>query len=72
MSIQYLVKAIYSGLVAFVGPISGALLLSDEIGFSDLSTGTWVAAGLLGLIAFGGVLGWQEAPATVSTSIRPS
>ncbi len=70
MDYQYYVKALYAAVVAFVGPISGALLLSDEIGFSDLSTGTWVAAGLLALIAFGGVLGWQAAPATVSTSVR--
>ena len=67
---QYFVKAIYAAAVAFVGPISGALLLSDEIGFSDLSTGTWVAAGLLALVAFGGVLGWQSAPASVSTSVH--
>ena len=70
MSWQYYVKALYAGVVAFVGPISGALLLSDEIGFGDLSTGTWVAAFLLGLVAFGGVLGWQQAPPTVSTSVR--
>ena len=70
MNIQYYVKALYAGVVAFIGPISGALLLSDEIGFSDLSTGTWVAAALLGLVAFGGVLGWQSAPASVSTSVR--
>ncbi len=67
---QFYVKALYAAAVAFVGPISGALLLSDEIGFSDLSTGTWTAAGLLALIAFGGVLGWQAAPATVSSSVR--
>ena len=67
---QYYVKSVYAGLVAFIGPISGALLMSDEIGFSDLSTGTWVAAGLLGLLASGGVLGWQAAPASLSTSVR--
>lgn len=70
MNFQYYVKAVYAAVVAFIGPISGALLLSDEVGFSDLSTGTWVAAGLLGLVAFGGVLGWQAAPASVSTSVR--
>ncbi len=67
---QYYVKAIYAGLVAFIGPISGALLVSDEIGFSDLSTGTWVAAAFLGLLGFGGVLGWQALPASVATSTR--
>ncbi len=67
---QFYVKSLYAAAVAFVGPISGALLLSDEIGFSDLSTGTWVAAGLLALIAAGGVFGLQAAPPTVSTSVR--
>ena len=71
MSWQYFVKALYAGVVAFVGPISGALLLSDEVGFADLSAGVWVSAALLGLVAFGGVLGWQEAPPTLSTSVRP-
>ena len=33
---QFYVKVLYAAAVAFVGPISGALLLSDEIGFSDL------------------------------------
>ena len=69
MSIQYYVKAIWAGGLAFLGPISGALAL-PSVGFGDLSAGVWVAAAVLGLVAFGGVLGWQQAPATVSTSIR--
>jgi hypothetical protein len=67
---QYYAKAIYSGLVAFLGSIGTALLAVDDAGFGDLSAGVWVAAGVLGLLAFGGVLGWQAAPASVSTSVR--
>jgi hypothetical protein len=67
---QYYAKAIYSGLVAFLGSIGTALLAVDDAGFGDLSTGVWVAAGVLGLVAGGGVLGWQAAPASVSTSVK--
>ena len=67
---QYFVKAVWSGALAFLGPISGALLLGPEVGFADLSTGVWVSSAVLGLIAFGGILGWQRAPAAVSTSVR--
>ena len=69
MSIQYYVKALWAGAVAFLGPIGGALALPG-VGFGDLSAGVWVAGAVLGLVAFGGVLGWQQAPASVSTSIR--
>ena len=71
MSLSYYVKAIWAGAIAFLGPISGALLVSVEIGLGDLSAGVWVSAAVLGLVAFGGVLGWQAAPPTVSTSVRP-
>lgn len=67
---QFYVKALWAGIVAFLGPIAGALLANDELGFGDLSAGLWVSAAIFGLVAFGGVLGWQAAPARVSTSIR--
>ena len=70
MNFQYYVKALWAGAIAFLGPISGALLVSAEIGFGDLSAGVWVSAAVLGLAAFGGVLGWQAAPANVSTTVR--
>ena len=69
MSIQYYVKAIYAGAVAALSAVSGALIAIDG-GFGDLTAGLWVAAAVAGLAAFGGVLGWQEAPKSVSTSIR--
>ncbi len=67
---QLYVKAIYAGLVAGLGSIGTALLAVDGAGFGDLSTGVYVAAGVLALGAFGGILGWQAAPASVSTSVR--
>ena len=67
---QFYVKALYAGAVAFLGSIGTALLAVEDAGFGDLSTGVWVAAALLGLVAFGGILGWQAAPASVSTSLR--
>ena len=70
MSWQYFVKALYAGLVAGLSSVSGALALGPDVGFGDLSTGVWVSAFVLGLAGFGGVLGWQAAPPTVSTSVR--
>jgi len=70
MSIQFLAKGIYAGVVAFLGPIVVVLLADDKLGFGDVSLGIWFSALLFGIIAFGGVVGLQEAPATVATSIR--
>ena len=70
-TIQYLAKAIVAGAIAFLGPIAGALALPEIVGFGDLSAGVWVAAVLALLLAFGTILGLQEAPPTVSTSVRP-
>ena len=67
---QYLVKAIYAGAVAFLGPIVTLLLADDQLGFADISTGVWMSAILFAIVAFGGVLGLQTAPATVSTSLK--
>ena len=67
---QFYVKAVYAAAVGFLGSIGTALLAVEGAGFGDLSTGVWVAAGLLGLLGFGGILGWQAAPASVSTSVR--
>ena len=70
MSIQYFAKAIVAGAIAFLGPIAGALALPEIVGFGDLTAGVWVAAVLALLLAFGTILGLQEAPAKVSTSLR--
>lgn len=67
---QFYVKALYAGVLAFLGPIAGPLIADPELGFGDLSAGLWVSAAVLGLLAFGGILGWQAAPPTVSTSVR--
>lgn len=69
MQWQLYVKALYAGVLAFLGPIAGALLADDALGFGDLGAGVWLSAAILGLVAFGGILGWQKAPASVSTSI---
>ncbi len=67
---QYYVKAVYAGLVGFLGSVSAALLAVDGAGVGDLSTGVWVAAALTGLLGLGGILGWQATPATISTSVK--
>ena len=67
---QYYVKAVWAGAVAFLGPIGVLLLATPELGLGDLSAGVWVSSAVLGLVAFGGVLGWQQAPPTISTSVR--
>ena len=70
MSWQYYVKALYAGVLAGLSSVSGALLAVPGTGLGDLSTGVYISAAVLGLAAFGGVLGWQAAPAAVSTSVR--
>jgi hypothetical protein len=68
---QLYVKAIWAGAIAFLADVGGALIALDG-GFGDLPTGVWVLGVVLGLTAFGGILGWQAAPASVSTSIHSS
>ena len=62
---QYYVKATFAGVVAFLGTLATALAESATV-----STQQWVTIALATLLAFGGILGWQAAPATVSTSVR--
>ena len=64
MSLQYYVKAIYAGVVALLGTLGTAL--ADP----GVSSQQWVFIALATMLAFGGILGWQAAPATVSTSVR--
>ena len=66
---NYYVKAIWVGAIAFLGPIAGALV-DPLTGFGDLSAGVWVASLAALLFASGGVLGLQRAPASVSTGIK--
>ncbi len=66
---NYYIKAIVAGAIAFLGPLAGALI-DSETGFGDLSAGVWVAAIIAALLAVSGILGLQKAPATVSTSVK--
>ncbi len=65
MQLPFFVKATYAGAVAFLGALGTALAEASSV------TGQqWVFISLATLLAFGGVLGWQAAPASVSTSVR--
>ncbi len=71
MNFAYYVKALYAGLVAFLGSLLAALQAVEGIGIGDISTASWVTMVLAMVLAIGGVLGFQSAPASVSTSVRP-
>ncbi len=66
-----LVKPVWAGVIAFLGPVAGALLNTADMSFGDISDGVWVSAAILGLIAGGGIAGWQAAPASLSSSVKP-
>ncbi len=68
MNIQYYVKAAYAAAVGFLGQLT--IVLVGDTTFGQISNGQWVTAFLFALLAFGGVLGWQSAPASMSTSTR--
>ncbi len=63
-----LVKPVWAGVIAFLGPIAGALLSVTDAELGDISDGVWVSALIFGLVAGGGVAGWQAAPARISSS----
>ena len=67
---QFYVKAIYAGLTVFLGSLLAALQAGEGVEISDLGTAAWVTIGLATVIAIGGVLGLQNAPANISTSTR--
>lgn len=67
---QYYVKAAYAGLVTALGAILTALQAVEGAGIGDLGTAAWVTIALATVVAVGGVLGLQAAPASVSTSVR--
>ncbi len=68
MTVQYYVKAVYAGLMTALGQLS-IVLVGDSV-FADISNGQWVVVAFFSLGAFGGILGWQSAPATMSTSVK--
>ena len=70
MNWQYVSKAVYAGVVTFLGALLAALQAAPDIGLGDLTTATWITVILATLVALGGVLGLQAAPATVATSIK--
>ncbi len=63
-----LVKPIWAGIIAFLGPVAGALLNTTDMQVGDISDGVWVSSLILGLVAGGGIAGWQAAPARISSS----
>lgn len=64
---QYLIKALYSGLVTFLGAVLAVLQVPNAEGITQSS---WVAIGLATVLAVGGVLGLQSAPASVATGVK--
>ena len=70
MTIQYAAKAFYAGAVTFLGAVAAILVGSDQLGFGDITSGQWVTIALATIVALGGVFGLQNAPASVSTSIK--
>ena len=69
-NLAYAAKALYAGAVTFLGAVGAILVGSDTIGFSDITSGQWITIALATLVALGGVLGLQNAPASVSTSVK--
>ena len=67
---NYYIKAIYAGLITFLGALLASLQAAPDIGFSDLSSAAWLTIVLATVISIGGVLGLQSAPATVATSTK--
>jgi len=64
MTWQYLIKAIYAGVVTFLGTLLAVLQSADSV-----SGESCVVIILATVVAVGGVLGLQAAPATVATGI---
>ena len=67
---QFYVKAIFAGLVTGLGSLLAALQADGGVEISDLGTASWITIVLAIVLAVGGVLGLQAAPASVSTSVR--
>ena len=68
---QYFAKAVYAGVVAFVGSTTAALVqIGDGASFGSIETVAWLVIFGATIVAAGGVLGLQNAPANVSTSTR--
>lgn len=71
MNFPYYIKALYAGVVSFLSGLLTALLgISEEAGIGDITTAGWVVIVLATLVAAGGILGLQAAPASVATSTK--
>ena len=64
MTYQYYVKAVYAGLVTFLGSLIAAM----QAGGPDVTA--WLVIVLATVVSLGGVLGLQAAPASVATSVK--
>jgi len=69
-NIQYLAKALYAGLVTFLGALLAALQAAPEIGLGDITSAAWITIALATVISIGGVLQLQAAPANIATSTK--
>ena len=67
---SYYTKAVYVAVVTFLGSLLAALQAAPDLGIGDLTTAAWITIVLATIVAAGGVLGLQAAPATVATSVR--
>jgi hypothetical protein len=71
MNWAYISKAVYAGIVTFLGALLASLQAAPDIGFADLSSAAWITIALATILSVGGVLGLQAAPATVATGVKP-
>ena len=70
MTLPYWTKPLYAGIVAFLGSLLAALQALEDGGIGDINTAAWITIALTTILAVGGVLGLQAAPAKVATSVR--
>ncbi len=68
MTWQFFTKAVFAGLTVLLATVGGILV--GDVTFADITQGQWVFIAAAVLAAVGGVLGLQEAPAKIATSIR--
>ena len=54
---QYAAKAIYAGVVVFLGALLAALQAAPDVSIGNLSTASWITIVLATVIAVGGVFG---------------
>jgi len=60
MNLKQFGKAAFAAVMAFGGALT--VVMVGDVGFTDLSDGQWLTAGLFGLGAAGGVYGIPYVP----------